>query len=216
MKKASTTGRSSAAHGEPHRRARIVIEAGRLFGTKGYHGVSMRQIAEAADVQLSLIVYHFSTKENLYRSVFDHFHEIFEERLALLEKITDFSGPDAVRRIVEAFVWPIRQAQMSEEGRIYLLLVLHEATDPEQDERGIIRDYYDPMARHFIAALRRALPEKAAEDVTWGYLFSVSALIMSVFDSRAERLTDGAARPDDVDRKYRYLVDYITAGLGGL
>lgn len=216
MKTASPPGGSNAERGEPSRRDRIVIEAGRLFGAKGFHGVSMRQIADAADVQLSLIVYHFSTKENLYRSVFDHFHEIFEERLARLQQISDFSSPDAVRRIVEAFVWPTQKVQSSEEGKIYSLLVLREATDPEQNERGIIRDYYDPMAKHFIAALRRALPGKSEEKIAWAYLFSVSAIVMSIFDARVERLTDGVVHPDDADKKYHYLVDYITAGLSGL
>lgn len=216
VKKARTTGGGDAERGEPSRRERIVIEAGRLFGAKGYHGVSMRQIAEAADVQLSLIVYHFATKENLYRSVFDHFHEIFEERVALLQKITDFSSADAVRRIIEAFVWPTQQVQLSEEGKIYSLLVLREATDPEQTQRSIIRDYYDPMARQFIAALRKAMPEKSEEKIAWAYLFSVSALVMSIFDDRMERLADRKVHPDDADNKYHYLVDYITGGISGV
>lgn len=200
---------------EPSRRIRIVLEAGKLFSAKGYHGVSMRQIADAADVQLSLIVYHFSTKEKLYRSVFDYFHEIFEERIELLHQITDYSSPDVVRRIVEAFVRPAQQAQLSEEGKIYSLLVLREASDPEQDTRGIIRDYYDPMAQQFVAALRAALPHKPAEKIAWAYLFTVSALVMNIFDSRMARLSEG--RPGDpAEGKYDYLIDFITAGITGI
>lgn len=202
--------------GEPSRRDRIIVEAGRLFGAKGYDGVSMRQIADAAAVQLSLIVYHFGTKENLYRSVFEYFHDIFEERMSRLQKISDFTDADAVRRIVEAFVWPTRQVRLSEEGRVYALLVLREATDPQQDERGIVRDYYDPMAKRFIAALSQAMPDKPIEKVTWAYLFAVSVLVMSVMDGRAERLSDGKASADDLDKKYRYLVDFITAGILGI
>jgi AcrR family transcriptional regulator len=200
---------------EPSRKTRIVIEAGRLFGAKGYHGVSMRQIAEAADVQLSLIVYHFSTKENLYRSVFDYFHEIFEARIELLRKITDYSSPDAVRNIIEAFVRPAQKVQSSEEGRIYSLLVLREATDPEQEDRGIIRDYYDPMAEQFIAALARALPHKSRDDIARAYLFAVSSLVMSIFDARLGRLADGSTNAVDADGKYDYLVRFITAGITG-
>lgn len=207
------TSATDADRSEPSRRTRIVVEAGRLFGAKGYHGVSMRQIAEAAGVQLSLIVYHFSTKENLYRSVFDYFHEIFEARIELLRKITDFSSPDAVRGIVEAFVRPAQEVQASEEGRIYSLLVLREATDPEQEERGIIRDYYDPMASQFIAALEKALPSKPREEIVHAYLFAVSALVMSIFESRVGRLSDGAAVPGGFERKYDDLVRFITAGI---
>ncbi len=186
-----------------------------MFGAKGYHGVSMRQIAEAADVQLSLIVYHFSTKENLYRSVFDYFHDIFEARIELLRKITDYSSPDAVRNIIEAFVRPAQQVQSSDEGRIYSLLVLREASDPEQEERGIIRDYYDPMAEHFVAALAKALPQKSHDDIARAYLFAVSSLVMSIFDARLERLSGGSSRAIDPDEKYDYLVRFITAGITG-
>ncbi len=201
---------------EPSRRDRIIVEAGRLFGAKGFNGVSMRQIAEAADVQLSLIVYHFSTKENLYRSVFDYFHEVFEERLSMLHKISDFSAPDALRRIADAFVLPIRQLQQSNKGEIYARLVLREATDPEQEERGIIRDYYDPMAKHFIAAFRQAMPDKPVEKIARAYLFSTSALVMSILDQRIERLSEGKAHSADLDEKYQNLVDYIVNGMSGI
>ena len=201
---------------EPSRRTRIVVEAGKLFGAKGYHAVSMRQIADAADVQLSLIVYHFTSKEQLYRSVFDHFHEIFEERLARLNRIADFKSPGAVREIVEAFIRPAQAVQLSEEGRIYSQLSLREASDPEQDERGIIRDYYDPMARQFISALRMALPAKPERKIAWAYFFMVSTLVMNIVDERMARLVTDDFESDHVNAKYDYLIDFIVAGISGV
>jgi AcrR family transcriptional regulator len=201
---------------EPTRRGAIVVSAGRLFAAKGYHGAAMREIAEAADVPLSLIVYHFETKQALYRAVFDHFHEIFEARLALLKNVSDFSAPDALRSIVEAFVRPIEQAQGSEEGRIYTLLALREASDPEQDEHGIIRDYYDPLARRFIAAMQEALPGKSRDSLVWAYLFAVSALVMRVQDPRARRLSDGESPSAGEERKFEYLINFICAGISAI
>ncbi|MDJ0932481.1 TetR/AcrR family transcriptional regulator [Breoghania sp.] len=203
-------------HGTPTRRYRIVIEAGRLFSLKGYHSVSMREIATAADVQLSLIVYHFSNKENLYRSIFDHFHTFFEERLEQLDRIEPLTAPDALHRIVEAFVMPVLNAKATEERWIYSQLILREASDPEEEARGIIRDYYDPMARKFIEALKKALSDKDFHGLTWGYLFSVSALVMSHFDARMQRLSDSETNEAHEYEKNKFLIRFICGGLSGI
>ena len=213
MRKTKTARIEATDKQEPNRRTRILLEAGKLFGEKGYNGVSMRELAEAADVQLSSIVYHFSTKENLYRSVFDYFHDIFEARIELLRKITDLTTPDAVRKIVEAFVRPIQQIQTSETGRIYCLLVMRATVD--QNELDIVQEYYDPMAREFIAALRTALPDKTKDQIVWAYLFAAGSLVMNVtgIERRMERLVDGDVSSDNVERKFNYLINYICAGI---
>jgi AcrR family transcriptional regulator len=40
------------------------------FATSGFNGASARQIAKDAGVSLSLLLYHFSTKEELWQAVF--------------------------------------------------------------------------------------------------------------------------------------------------
>lgn len=50
-------------------KARIVEVALEQFATLGYEGTSMRQIADAANTSLSLVAYHFSSKDGLWRAV---------------------------------------------------------------------------------------------------------------------------------------------------
>ena len=52
--------RNSAA-----RRAELVAVAGGLFRERGYHGVGMRAIAEAAGIQAASLYHHFRNKEEL-------------------------------------------------------------------------------------------------------------------------------------------------------
>jgi AcrR family transcriptional regulator len=47
-------------------RERILANAGRLFAARGYNGVSMRGLAQAAKVNLGAINYHFGGKAALY------------------------------------------------------------------------------------------------------------------------------------------------------
>jgi AcrR family transcriptional regulator len=50
-------------------RDRILRAAEPLFVANGFHGTSMRDVAEAADVPLATVVYHFARKEALYGAV---------------------------------------------------------------------------------------------------------------------------------------------------
>jgi AcrR family transcriptional regulator len=198
---------------EPTRRAKILRAAERLFAMEGFHGASMRDIAEAAGVGLSVVVYHFETKQNLYRAVFAEHQKLFGERLAELHAITDVTSPDAVERITEAFVMPVMRQQGRPDGKYYSMLTVREASDPHERARGILRDYYDPMAREFIAALQRALPDKSPEYLHWAYLFAVGALVMNFFDERMSRLSKHRYKPGDLPTKARFLVRFIAAGI---
>jgi AcrR family transcriptional regulator len=193
----------------------VLIEAERLFALEGFHGVSMRDIAQAADVKLALIVYHFETKAKLYHAIFEHRKDLFEERLQGLKSIADFTSPDALERIVHAFVSPILRSQMSSAGKSYAQLVVREASDPCSETRGIIAEYFDPFAREFVQAIQLALPRKSPEYVHWAYLFAVGALVMSVFDSRIARISNDTVKPANLAAKTRHLTTFIAAGIRG-
>ncbi len=58
---------------------RIKKVAIKLFYMKGFHGASIREIAEAAEVTKPVIYYHYESKEGLYKSILrDSMTEIFE------------------------------------------------------------------------------------------------------------------------------------------
>ncbi len=50
-------------------RATLMTIATPLFAQKGFHGVSVRELAKAADMNLSMISYYFGGKEALYTAV---------------------------------------------------------------------------------------------------------------------------------------------------
>jgi AcrR family transcriptional regulator len=187
------------------RRERILDAAERVFAESGYHGTTLRQIAAAADVKLSLIGYHFESKLALYTAVFARRQHVNEERLRMLRSIEDLDAPDALDRIVSAFLDPV--VALAEEGTAYRRLVLREAADPSSMQRPVIRDLFDPMAREFIAALRRALPGKPPGFYEWSYLFAVGALTQSAFDDRIGNLAVGPPPASNVD----LLRSFITA-----
>ncbi len=50
-------------------RERIIEEATYLFVSRGYHGISMREIAEAVGVSKAGLYYHFKDKEALFLAI---------------------------------------------------------------------------------------------------------------------------------------------------
>jgi AcrR family transcriptional regulator len=52
---------------------RIASEASRLFAIKGFDGVSIKEIGEAAGVTSASVHYHFGTKANLFQQIIEQF-----------------------------------------------------------------------------------------------------------------------------------------------
>jgi AcrR family transcriptional regulator len=86
-------------------REEIISAAHTLFVEQGYHGTSMRQIAEDAGLALASIYNHFSGKEELFTAVFEQFHPYREILPALKDAPADTIEQfitEAARRLVAA------------------------------------------------------------------------------------------------------------------
>lgn len=57
----------------------ILHEATRLFVSHGYHGLSMREIAEAVGVSKAGLYYHFRDKEDLFLAILTHNLDLLEQ-----------------------------------------------------------------------------------------------------------------------------------------
>jgi len=57
----------------PERRESILSAAQGLFASKGFHGVSVDEIARAVDVSPAILYRHFASKQSLYDAVLEEF-----------------------------------------------------------------------------------------------------------------------------------------------
>lgn len=64
-------------------RQQILQEATRLFVSRGYHGLSMREIAEAVGVSKAGLYYHFKDKEDLFLAILINNLEHLQETIGL-------------------------------------------------------------------------------------------------------------------------------------
>jgi TetR/AcrR family transcriptional regulator, cholesterol catabolism regulator len=84
---------------EPGLRSKILSVATGLFIQHGYHGLAMRQIAEALEVSKPAIYYHFKNKEELFLAILTMY---LDEMETVLNRITD--EPATCREKVREFM----------------------------------------------------------------------------------------------------------------
>jgi AcrR family transcriptional regulator len=197
----------------PDRRLAILLAAEKLFALHGYHAVSIRQIAEEAQVPLALVGYYFGPKHELFHSIFEHWSQTIEERLAGLHAV-DAARPSraALTQIIEAFTGPVIRLRASAEGEYYALLVARELYHATPETDRVLRAFFDPMAHAFIDALHRQLPHASRGEVAWCYQFALGALLHHLSDVRVERLSRGECRAGDAAGSQR-LVAFIVGGM---
>ncbi|MBI5277534.1 MAG: TetR/AcrR family transcriptional regulator [Burkholderiales bacterium] len=211
--------RRPAAEPRPDRRQNILLAAEKLFAQRGFHAVSIRDIAEEAQVPLALVGYYFGQKHELYHAIFEHWSTTIEERLAALKLALADPSDDRLEDVVAAFIEPVIRLRASSEGEYYALLMTRGLALQSEGEDAIIREFFDPMARAFMDAFRKVLapefPGVSKSQVAWGYQFALGALLHHIGDRRVERLSDGKNKACDPDAM-PLLVAFIAQGMRGV
>lgn len=214
---AMPTRRQKSAAPRPDRQQAILLAAERLFALRGYHAVTIRQIAEEAGVPLALVAYYYGPKQDLFHAVFAHWSHTIDERLAALDATPqDPDDPQTLQRIVEAFVAPVIRMRSSPEGQYYAQLVGRELAYHSEESERVLHEFFDPLAHRFIDALHRTLPHASRADAAWAYQFALGALLHHLVDVRVERLSLNLNRPNDpaaAERLVRFIVGGLRAAL---
>ncbi|MDB5873436.1 MAG: transcriptional regulator, TetR family [Ramlibacter sp.] len=201
------------ADSQPNRKQAILLAAEKLFAQRGYHAVSVRDIAQEADVQVALVGYYYGLKHELFYAIFEHWNRTIEERLAALRSIShDPAEPKTLTRIIEAFTQPVVRMRASPEGEYYALLVARELRQESEETDRVMRSFFDPLAHAFIDALQEALPHATRGEVAWCYQFALGTLLHHLSDVRVERLSRGQSKQGDPAAS-ALLVSFIVGGI---
>jgi len=199
------------------KRDRILDVAEQLFAEHGYDGVTIRQIASGAKVDVALASYHFGKKLDLFNAVFERrAEELNERRLAALRKVQAEAGKKgpSVEQIIEAFLRPLEIAQETGEPgwRNYLALVAYVNNSPYWGKR-MMSKMFDKLVNEFIDALRQALPGASDRDIYWCYHNLSGALTLTFADTgRIDKLSGGVCHSSDFEAAYDHMIPFVAAG----
>ena len=200
---------------------RILDAAERLFARHGFYGISVRDITEAAEVDVALVSYHFGGKRELFTAVFQRrAEELNPERLAMLEEVRRASlpGVPSLEAIVNAFTYPMleRSARGGPGWKSYFALVAQVNNSPEWGP-VLMTQHFDPLVQKFIAVLQEALPGCPSREVYWGYQFLTGALTLTFAETgRIDKLSGGLCKSSDLDSVHQRLAPFVAAGFRAL
>lgn len=132
------------------RRSAIVRAATQVFAERGYHGASLRTIAERVGVSSASLVQYFGTKEGLLAAVLVEWAR--ESRPA---------GVESLRGL--AFFASMREAMVfnaAHPGLVELFLTLTaEATSTDHPARAFVQQRYATVVREHVRHLREAVED---------------------------------------------------------
>jgi TetR/AcrR family transcriptional regulator len=193
-------------------RSRILTAALQIFAISGFEGSSLRQIARHAGVQHQLVVYHFRTKDALWREVVSSiFEESWKEQglSYWAEQVRVQGAANALREMLRAFA--LFTAKRPE---LHRLLSFEGRADSERLD-WLIETYIRPLYEISTAAIRAAQEAGMASIGDPGRLhYAVIGVITTslVFSKEYERLTGlDPFSPPEVERTVE-----LACGLLGL
>jgi AcrR family transcriptional regulator len=199
----------------------LLDAAERLFADVGIEGASLRSITSEAGANLASVNYHFGSKEGLVRAVLSRrFRPITEQRLAMLEscEARAVGGVLGLECVLRAFVAPVitMLAKDPHQGSHFIRFMgrLHAELD-EVTEPMLTEQFGETLAR-FDAALRRALPGLAPDQIYWRFHFAMGAMLHTIACGRLlTEYTNGLCNYDDPEDVIRRLVEFMAAGMRG-
>lgn len=195
----------------------IVDAAEAVFAEQGFHAATTRSIAARAGVNAALLHYYHGSKEQLYETVVARrASAINDRRRDLLAEARAASAPPALDRVVAAFLRPTIELGRNSGpgGQSYARLVAHVGAGADERSRRLTAQHYNAIATEFVAAIRDAVPGLGRAAAVRGYLFTMSVgLSLMTRNGRAEELSDGLCRDDDIDAVIDDATTFATAGI---
>ena len=215
-RKRATVGRPRKADGRVVAADRILDAAEGLFSRRGFDGVTMREVAELANVDPALAHYYFATKQGLFDAVLERRAElVFSERMEAFDLYEAACGDKVtVEGAVAAFVTPLlERARKGGEGwKNYFRLIAMVNNDASHVALSIMA-YFDPVVHRLIAVVKRALPDAREEELFWSFHFLTGSLTLALSRTgRLDRVSGGRCRSDDLASIEPRLIEYCAAG----
>ncbi|MFV3127076.1 TetR/AcrR family transcriptional regulator [Niveispirillum sp. KHB5.9] len=208
--------RSTKAEQRAEKMEQILDEAEYLFSKHGLYGVTLKDVAQRVGVHHTLLNYYFEDKKKLFDAVFARRAAVTSERRmrALEEYEAATGGKPTVEGALHAFLDTDLDLYIEggEAWKNYAALGAQVANTPEWGAE-LMDQHFDPVVLRLIDLLKKALPDRAEEDIFWGYHFVTGALLLTLARTgRIDKLSGGLCKSDDFTAVKARMAAFMAAG----
>lgn len=202
-------------------RERILDAAEALFAKAGFEAVTMRQIANASEVDTALIHYYFGTKAGVVDAVLERrATEVNERRAQSLEAYAKshagrMTGPGVVRAYLEPTFSFILDGRPGHRHYGSLIARLNSAPIPE--EIGHDSSPFDAVTQRFVELLKDVRPDCDTADLYWFYHLLSGAITLSLAQTgRIDFLSGGLCDSADAATILERMCEVFGKGIEAL
>ncbi len=178
-------------------RTHLILAAEKLFGDRGIHGVTLKEINVAAGQRNeSALHYHFGSKSALVAIMKHRVKAIDARRIAALDKLQQEGGEGDLRPLLKASFMPMVELLGSEDGVRFIRFLAQVLNDPDFDLPSLaLRADFEGIQRSnalIIAALGDLPPEIAIQRQRFIVEMAVSSL--AIWTRHHDAVAETAAR----------------------
>jgi len=192
-------------------RQRLLRATRALLAERGTGAVHLRDVSEAAGVNVAAVSYHFGSLPNLVNTAV---HEAVEAVLGEQARRLASLPPDAgLADIVAAWIEPTVHGLQHDPGERALLRIAARAiTDPPEELREWVQDFLGRGHGQLIDRLRPALPGLGEQELAFR-VFCIGGIV-NRFCTAASLPESAAAASPELPRLLVAAVTGMLAGLG--
>jgi AcrR family transcriptional regulator len=193
-------------------RERILRTGERLFAERGFNGVSVRELAAAAQVNIASIGYHFDSKEGLLSEVYRrHCEPMIAERLRGLAAASRLRGKAKIAAVIAAFIRPALQQVEVEDGATFIRLRAVLSGENSELLEKLVAENFDQSSTAFIDELCACLPHLTRTHVCWRFHFLLGTIYYTAAGPhRISAFSRGRCDPSDTEAVIHELVPFMT------
>lgn len=125
-------------------RAKLLESAYRVFAERGYHGATVREICQFANVNVALVNYYFGDKLELYTEVLRRAVDDPERLRGMRELMAQDLEPELLfRKVIRLILQSMLRRR--EQGPVHMRLMLHELARPTPAIGRVVEETVKPM-----------------------------------------------------------------------
>jgi AcrR family transcriptional regulator len=189
---------ASLAQRRAERRRRLIQAGVDTFGTRGYHGVTVREVCAAAGLTERYFYESFRDREQLFSAVYEQLNAQLQQKIIAAVAGAGADPAQVARRGLRAY---FEQTRSDPKGaRIMLIEVFGVSADMDRLSRrtaiGFVEMVRRVLAPRMAAARRRTLgldPDLLATGLVGGVIFSAMRWVLSGYAQPLEAVVDNAA-----------------------